>query len=362
MYQILYQRSLNKKSILYFLLFCIQPFCALIVYLFTLSKTVSNKFDIFITTLIISLLGIYWYPFGDPQTHFAIYYADVVERFYSFSIFNSNYIYDYILTVISKLFGNYVWGYFFWIFVPLLLYNISIWNFAQKYKYCSLIFIALFLFIGCREVLDLNRNAAAALILASGLITKKKFYSIVFIIFACLLHSSVLILTIVWLMLFPIYHFLTSKRLLIIYPFCFILSLISPLLIGTFASERLVDMYITGNAGAGVTVPSGFFYLMTVVNILIFIVILVITAISYNKIKNTKYINLFNFYFVSSVITLGTWFLWTMRERFLLINCILGFAIIIIYWYKITPFLSLNNIRLIKLIVILSLFRFGLIL
>lgn len=343
------------KSVQYFLLTLIQPFVGLCAFVLNIKNKIPTNFDIVITTAILSILGIYWYPWGDPQTHFAIYYADIVNRFYSFSIFNSNYLYDYILTFIAQKSGNYVWGYFFWIFVPLVLFNISIWKFGSKYKAYAYIFIALLIFIGNRETLDLNRNTAASLILATALLNnKRKVLLVILFIFASLIHSTILIVLITGLLITYFPFRLSKKFTIAIIIGAFAISFVSSVILPHVLDDRIVAMYIEGAAGAGITVPSGFFYLMTVVNIIILISILILVIKSYNVISHNL---LFGCYASSLLLTLMTWYLWTMRERFMLINIILGFSLIIYNWNKLNIKGVFGRLKTLKYIIVLSTVR-----
>jgi len=343
------------KSLQYIILTLIQPFFALCAYIFNLHRKVPTNTDIILTTAIVSILGIYWYPWGDPQTHFAIYYADIVHRFYSFSIFNSNYLYDYILTIIAKIFGNFVWGYFFWIFVPLLLFNISIWKFGSRHKVYAYIFFALLLFIGNRETLDLNRNTAAALLFATALLNnERKIFFVILVIIASLIHSTILIVLIAGLLIMYFPFKLSKKFAIIITIASYATSFISSVALSYFLDDKIVAMYIEGAAGAGITVPSGFFYLMTIVNIIILIVVFLLIIKSYNLISHNL---LFSCYASSLLITFMTWYLWTMRERFMLVNIILGFSLIIYNWSNLNRNGFFSRLKTLKYIITLSIFR-----
>lgn len=339
----------------YVLLSLIQPFWALGIYIASISRRIPSNIDLIISTLTISILGIYWYPWGDSQTHFAIYYADIVNRFYDFSIFDSNYIYDYILTLIANITGNYVWGYYCWICIPLMLYNLSIWKYAKTYKAYSLLFICLLLFIGCREILDLNRNTAAALLFATALLhTNNKGFCITLLCFSSLVHSTIMIVLICGIIFHLILCHLTRSQLVLTFVVSFCISFIFGFIISQFASERIIDMYVEGVAGIGITVPSGFFYLMTVINIIIAILIGITLINSYNQLPHKLMLSC---YFVSCCITLASWYLWTMRERFLLVNIILGFSVVVILWNDLKNYSLFNRINCIKGIVTFSIIR-----
>lgn len=339
----------------YLLLMLIQPFWALCIYVAMIIRKIPTCFDISITTFIIAILGIYWYPWGDSQTHFAIYYADIVERFYVFSIFNSNYLYDYILTGIAKISGNYVWGYFCWIFFPLLVFNLSIWKYAQKYKPYTIIFLCLFLFLGCREMLDLNRNTVAALLMSTALLNvDKKVICFILLCFSSLIHSTVMIILLGGILYYFLLKKISKRTTIYILVFYVLFSFISPMVISLFVSDKIINMYIEGNAGVGITVPSGFFYLMTIVNILLSIFFGIVIISSYNNIPHKI---LYCCYLSSCCITLGTWFLWTMRERFLLINLILGFSVIMLNWNQLRVTKIFNKFFVLRITLVLSIVR-----
>lgn len=149
---------------LFFLTFILQPFWSAIFYIFNLPRKCPNVGDFTIWALIISIMGIYWFPWGDNQTHFAIYYSDVIQKYYTFSLTTSYFLYDYIIAKIGNLTGNYVWGYYFWIFTSLLLFYRIIWSKFLSNRITNnyvLLFLSIILIIGIRELLDLNRNTTA---------------------------------------------------------------------------------------------------------------------------------------------------------------------------------------------------------
>lgn len=321
------------NSVLYFLLFLIQPFWSSVLFLFSAAKRRPTKFQIILLIFSISILGIYWYPWGDAQVHFGIYYCDIIEIYANSGMSKIISFYDIIIREIAQLCGNYMWGYFFWIFFPWSIYAILIWNKVEQdsIKPYTLIIWILILVIGIRELLDLNRNISSFLFYTSSLLiyNKNKLLSILLLIFALLLHTSCLGLLLISLLCFCFLRTYRLKTIISLFVLAILIGLILPSIMGMFVSAEFMDMYITGAFGAGHGVDSGFFYLMTIINILMSIIIGYMIFKCYNKIKKNF---LFASYLGSCFFILFFWLLWTMRERFLIINILLGFAVMIFNW------------------------------
>ena len=99
-----------------------SPFIGVVSLLGSLFKYVPTKTTIVCFCFIISIIGIYWFPWGDAQSHFSYYYSDFIERYFDFSfisIFSSYWFYDWVIFQIASVTGNYVYGYMFWLFFPL---------------------------------------------------------------------------------------------------------------------------------------------------------------------------------------------------------------------------------------------------
>lgn len=344
----------------FLILAILQPFWSAVAYLGYLKRKCPIIYDCHIWTLIISLLGIYWYPWGDNQTHFAIYYTDMLSMYSTFNL------YDYIIACIAHLGGNYVWGYFFWIFTSMALFVTTTWSIFLNnnvIKAYMPLFICLLLIVGQRELLDLNRNTAAVLYMISGfnIWRSKRITSIVLVLIAALLHPSV-ILIIIGGVVFKLLNLNYSKTF---YFSAIIIAAIASIVITKILSiylpERFVEMYIEGKWGSGTGVGSGFAYLITVINNLIFILI------GYQIIKRVHIFSrnvLFPLFVVSLIVSISLWFLWTLRERFIICTIILGIALIITSWDEISEARSsyMAFLRCVRRVIFLCVLRFALIL
>ena len=118
-----------------------SPFIGVVSLLGSLFKYVPTKTTIVCFCFIISIIGIYWFPWGDAQSHFSYYYSDFIERYFDFSfisIFSSYWFYDWVIFQIASVTGNYVYGYMFWLFFPLAFYASAISWFEFKNAEISL--------------------------------------------------------------------------------------------------------------------------------------------------------------------------------------------------------------------------------
>lgn len=73
-----------------------SPFFALIFLLLYLHRYKIKKIHVALSVFLVAFIGIYWYPWGDNQTHFAIYYLDIVNKYYSLALSSSHWLYDYV--------------------------------------------------------------------------------------------------------------------------------------------------------------------------------------------------------------------------------------------------------------------------
>lgn len=73
-----------------------------------------------ICCFLISFIGIYWYPWGDNQTHFVIYYSDIVNKYYSFLLSSSYWLYDYVIYIIARFLDN-IYGDIFLVICAILI-------------------------------------------------------------------------------------------------------------------------------------------------------------------------------------------------------------------------------------------------
>ena len=319
-----------------------SPFVGLISLLGSLFKYVPTKTTIVCFCFIISIIGIYWFPWGDAQSHFSYYYSDFIERYFDFSfisIFSSYWFYDWVIFQIASVAGNYVYGYMFWLFFPLAFYASAIW---ERYlensslKDFKLLFILLFVVIGVREFLDLNRSTSAFLLLVGGLIfkDKKSYGHLLFIIAICiafLLHD----LAKVCLLFLPLFYWLIAK--IRSKWKWYLIAIISICLSGIFRlyilphvlSERNIELYLEGAWGTGRGVNSGFMYLAGMLNVLIFILMYVFIV---KHSLNISHRWLYALFMTSSILAFACFGLWTFRERLMIASIITGSAILILEW------------------------------
>lgn len=348
---------------LQFLLFLIQPFWSSIYFLFSCAQKRPNKSQIILLIFSISLLGIYWYPWGDAQVHFGIYYCDTVEIYANTLISKFASLYDITIREIANICGNYMWGYLFWIFIPWSIYSIAIWDRIEQdnIKPYTLIIWLLILIIGIRELLDLNRNISSFLLYVSALMlfNRYRLFSAIILICALILHTSciVLFITATFCSIFLLKIRLKPLLILLIIAIS-IGGCIAPI-ISIFTPQEFINTYIDGSFGAGRGVDSGFFYLMTVINIVMSFFIGYLTFKSYDKINKNF---LFASYLASCFLSLLFWFLWTMRERFIIANFLLGFSVLICNWKFLTTerkhfrklLYALISLSIIKIILVLG--------
>lgn len=328
--------------------FLFSPICALL-FLFMYLRTSKIKLvHVGLVVFLISFIGIYWFPWGDNQSHFAIYYSDTVNRYYNFVLSSSYWLYDYVISLIANITGQYIWGYFFWLFVPFLIFSLLIWHKVDTPKIPNnnkwLLLILLILFLGIREFLDLNRNTNAGIFLSITAIiwNKNKYLSIICILISLLLHDSVRY----FVLFLPLGYLLykqSQKRIDIILIVAVVISgviikIIAPMII----SERNMDLYF--GTGAGLGVNSGYMKLQGYTNILICLIQYLLISKYKNIIDKYMYV----FYLTSILLTATLSSMWVGRERYLLISNIIAISIIIINWNTIYFYEGIQLIKKIK--------------
>ena len=325
-----------------------SPIIGLGTLLLNIKKTIPSKMTVVLLSWIIAIIGIYWFPWGDSQSHFYTYSMDFVELYFNYtpSILQSSYwLYDLVIFHIANLMGNYVYGYMFWLFTPLAIFSLSVWSKFLMYNKDKddylLLFILLFVIIGVREFLDLNRSTSAALFFVSGLILKdKKCYGWILFSLMCviafLLHDMVKI----FVLLIPLFCFAlkiikSSRGWIIIALIALMLSMfIKTNILPHVLSDRNAEMYLDGMWGTGSGVQSGFMYMCGWLNVITFLLLYLYIIKNIKNIKNKWLLCLF---ISSSIITFACFGLWTIRERFTILNIISGGALLITEWKNFLP-------------------------
>lgn len=327
-----------------------SPFFALFFLLLYLHRYKIKKIHVALSVFLVAFIGIYWYPWGDNQTHFAIYYLDIVNNYYSLALSSSHWLYDYVIYHIASLTGQYIWGYYFWLFVPFLFFSLLVWQIVDEQEVPNkekwLLLILLILFLGIRELLDLNRNTNAGLFLAIATLLwqKNKALSITCVIVSLLLHDSIR-----YFIPFLPFGFILVKQsqrktdLIIILTIIisgFLIKVIALLVV----SERNA-MYLEVGGGRGV--GSGFMVLQGYVNILIGIIQYLIIRRNKSVIAKPLYV----VYIVSILIAAALSSMWVGRERFLLVSNILATSIILTSWSKLRLVEGVKVLRNFQLII-----------
>lgn len=327
-----------------------SPFCALFFLLLYLYRYKIKKIHVALSVFLVAFIGIYWYPWGDNQTHFAIYYLDIVNNYYSLALSSSHWLYDYVIYHIASLTGQYIWGYYFWLFVPFLFFSLLVWQIVDEqevlvYPKIKSIKSKATIF-PYWELLDLNRNTNAGLLLAIATLLwqKNKALSITCVIVSLLLHDSVR-----YFIPFLPFGFILVKQsqrktdLIIITTIIisgFLIKVIAPLVV----SERNA-MYLEVGGGRGV--GSGFMVLQGYVNILIGIIQYLIIRRNKSVIAKPLYV----VYIVSILIAAALSSMWVGRERFLLVSNILATSIILTSWSKLRLVEGVKVLRNFQLII-----------
>lgn len=352
----------NKSTVYFALLALIQPFWAAVAFMLMSAKNRPTKTQVVLLIAICSLLGIYWYPWGDAQIHFGTYYCDTVSRYSDGIIIKVFKTYDIVIKSVADLLGNYMWGYYIWIFVPWAVYGMLIWNKVQQDNIVpyTLVLLVLILLIGIRELLDLNRNSAAFLLFVSAVIVynRHRFVAIILYLISFVLHSSC-----IGLFVFAIlcHLFLCNVRrrfLVMLFMVAFACNWVISYILGLFVSDKFAEVYLTGSFGVGTGVQSGFFYLMTMVNIGMTIMLGIFILKNITSIRRTF---LCSCYIASSILVLSTWMLWTMRERFLIANLLLGFTVLIGNWKFLNMQQKSNFVKVLRLLVLFAVVKISLV-
>lgn len=346
-----------------------SPIIGLFTLFLNIKKYVPSKITVVLLSLILSIIGIYWFPWGDAQTHFYIYRSDSIALYFNFSqsvALSAYWIYDLVIYYIASITGNYVWGYWFWLFVPLAIYAYSVWGTFLKNKNditgYTYLFILLFIIIGIREFLDLNRSTAAALIMIGGIIIndKKWLNRLVFVLMlvvSFLLHDMIKGI----ILLLPIFYFIQNKVkrsyiwMLVAFIFMCCSVLIRTVVLPLILSERNAEMYLEGVWGDGNGVQSGFMFICGWLDVIIFIIIFIFIVKNIHNIHNSLLLSLF---LCSSIVVFACFGLWTIRERFVIFSIIAGTALIITEWSH----LLFNRFNVVKFMILLSILRLTLIL
>lgn len=341
------------STLSFFILSLLSPFWALVLYILYLPQKKPKIIDIIIVSFLIAFMGIYFYPWGDNLTHFAVYYSDIVNKYYLESPLSTLFLYDYIIAFIAKITGQYVWGYFFWLFIPFCLLFILLWKKIQKLQIedTTLLFLLIILFVGVREYLDLNRNLASALIYTSAFLVyryQSKFISIILFAIAISLHITTLYLLLGTIILHCFSRKYTRKKTVIFLSLAFFMSMFSIPIISQFGSDRVVEMYLNSIWGTGTGVPSGFFYIYTMLNICTLGVLFYFITKHIYLIKNRLLLNAFIF---NVLLTLFVFNLWTMRERFMMISIILGITLLIDSWHELYAHLNIKIRNITKVLI-----------
>lgn len=340
----------------------LQPFYSAIIYFVSLPKRYPQIKDFIVIVFIISLIGIYWYPWGDNQTHFVIYYTDIINKYGSFSLADSYFLYDYVIALIAKSTGQYVYGLFFWLYIPLIFFFTLTWkSLANCRRDYVLLFIMMILIVGVRELLDLNRNTAAGLFIISGLfiLQKSKIASISLFVISCLLHStSILIIVILFVFKYLIISRTKSIKYVVIV--CLIVSLFSTTILYSLGSERVINSYATGVWGQGGSgVNSRFAYIVSMTNLIMFVIFAVHISKNFIYYKKSPILPAYLATFSLGIIF---WTFWLMRERFIMINTFSAVAVIISGWKYLPEYkIKSKAKRYCNIIIGLCLLRFMLI-
>ena len=319
--------------IIFLILLLFSPYLCLLYLLYDVHKKGNAKASDCVAMLfILAIIGIYWFPWGDPQSHFAYYYSDIVELYYNdYSLKSTYWFYDLVISKIANSTGNYVWGYFFWLFIPVLIfyYGIKINIIDKLMNYQMLLYLLLFL--GIREYLDLNRCVSAFLLFAaSALFLLKKNYWLcaLCLIASLLLHDTVRTYLLVIPLGFAINR-LSTRKINILYALTAIssiavLNIILPLVL----SERNLSIYFGDGWESNKGVDSGFMYLLGIINLLIFIVQFILIQSNRQKINKLLYI----LFLSSSFVAMCGFSMWVLRERFIIFSNVIAASIILINW------------------------------
>ena len=315
-----------------FLILLLPPYMALLYIVFDVYRLKKAKpIHCYAACFILAMIGIYWFPWGDSQSHFAYYYSDIVEKYYSNYLLSSTYwFYDLVTTVIANYTGYYTWGYFFWLLVPMLLFCFGVKQNKPDKKFDYRIFLYLLLFLGIREWLDLSRSTSAYLLFVSFvlLLKKNKILSIICLLMSLMLHDSIRSFLLVIPLGYIVSRFSNHKIYLL-----YVLAAVCSVVILNYAlpillSERNIAHYLGENWQDSKGVNSGFMYILGLINLLIFCVQFILIQANRDRIGRALYV----LFLSSSFVVMCGFSMWVLRERFIILSNIIGASIILINW------------------------------
>lgn len=332
-----------KKLILFFLFFLLPPFFSLLLLMIVCSKKESGKGMLIPLVAVLSLIGIYWFQAGDNQSHFAYYYTDVVSYYSDFSIFSAYWFYDSVIKYVADFLGQYVWGYYFWLFIPLSLFVTCVWKGIQKEEnHLLLLVLFTMMFLGIRYYLDLNRNTVAVLLLTLSifLFRKHAFVALVIAFVSLLLHATSWLL----LLLLPVTYLLFKNIsagkmkvllvMLVMFSY-FIVGFVAPYVM----SERNADAYLSEGWQDNRGVNSGFMYVISWLDLIACFLQSLFILSHKSEIPKVQY----SFFLTSVLLLCSTFALFVTRERFTLSSNIIAAAIILSNWSKLRKGVCLRN-------------------
>lgn len=322
----------------------ISPIVGIISLFISLLKRHQPKLaTTILLSLIFALIGIYWFPWGDNQSHFHTYIIDNVSYYLGeplIMIGSSYWFYDWVIRFLAGITGNYVYGYFFWLFFPLAIYSSVVWsshikNVSKRGNYLIPYFL-LFMVIGIREFLDLNRSTAASLLLIAGLfLLKGNFFAktgaIFLFVMTFYLHDMckfiIILLPVVYWQLNRINSNVTWYTIAVL--LIILSAVIQTWILPNILSERNQELYLGGTYGTGSGVNSGFMVVMGWINVLL------VPILYYYIIKRRKYIRnklVLCLFLSSSLIVFSCFGLWTIRERFSILCILSAISLIVSEW------------------------------
>lgn len=298
---------------------------------------------IIVLTAIIALICIYWFPWGDSQSHFFTYLRDDVDFYISepvIMMLSTYWLYDWVIRLIADLTGNYVYGYYFWLFFSLAIYACVVWSSYTKNNTVSKSYVTpffiLFAIIGIREFLDLNRSTSASLIIIAALFLiqerkRSKAISILLFIIAFYLHDMTRIVIILLPITYLMIKKINSKAMWYLIAFVLVVfsTVIQTFVLPHIMSERNQELYLEGQFGTGSGVNSGYMILMGWINVILAIVLYYYIITKRQHIKNRLILSLF---IASSLVVFSCFGLWTIRERFSILCILSATSLIVSEW------------------------------
>lgn len=343
---------------LLFLLF--PPLLSLLVFLYKIKCQGSASFkEFYFLWFLVTLIGIYWYPWGDTQTHFSIYYSKFSELYMEPTVSSTHWLYDYTIALIANYAKEFQYAFWAWLIVPffVLFYAIKI-NVPPQYRLPWLIVFYFVMAIGIRELLDLCRTTSAAIFLISAILffKQKRYLPTVILIFvASLLHDTArLLVTLLPLCVFI--HKIPSKFVKYGYP---VLAFASALLISTlgqfFLSERNMEMYMSKEGLLSDGVGSGLMHLLAYINVIVFLFNFYL--IQLNKKVIDRYF--YSVHLLLSLMVFVVFFHWIGRERMMMYYNLYAIVVILLYnnrFIKNFLFLRIHYLNILISVFVLRLF------